>query len=88
LKEKYPDKYEEAKAYEKPNKINGNVFYWCGNESLADLEKPERMAEIKANWITSQARLKRNASDKPLVSVLAGYEDESSTRQGCTICSL
>jgi 3'-phosphoadenosine 5'-phosphosulfate sulfotransferase (PAPS reductase)/FAD synthetase len=88
LKEKYPDKFEEAKAYEKPNKINGNVFYWCGDESLAELEKPERMAEIKTNWVASQARQKRNASDKPLVSVLAGYEDESSTRQGCAICSL
>jgi hypothetical protein len=88
LKEKYPEKFEEAKAYEKPNKINGNTFYWCGDESLAELEKPERMAEIKANWTVTQARLKRSAPNQPLVSILAGYEDEALTRQGCTICSL
>ena len=34
LKETYPDLYEQAKAYEKPNEINGNTFYWNKEESL------------------------------------------------------
>jgi 3'-phosphoadenosine 5'-phosphosulfate sulfotransferase (PAPS reductase)/FAD synthetase len=88
LKETYPDLYEEAKAYEKPNVINGNTFYWSSDESLEDIEKPERMAAIKANWEKSQERLKREAGNKPLISTLAGYEDEYEPRQGCTICSL
>ena len=50
LKQKYPELYEEAKAYEKPNKINGNIFYWNDDESLEELEQPERTAEIIANW--------------------------------------
>jgi 3'-phosphoadenosine 5'-phosphosulfate sulfotransferase (PAPS reductase)/FAD synthetase len=49
LKQHYPERFEEAKAYEKPNRVNGQVFYW-GDEPLADLEQPERMAEIEENW--------------------------------------
>ena len=29
LKQRYPDLYEQAKAYEKPNRVNGNIFYWA-----------------------------------------------------------
>ena len=88
LKERHPDLYKQAKAYEVPNKINGNVFYWNDNESLADLEKPERIEQIKANWATTQARLKVTLPDQPLISILAGVEDEDRSREGCTICSL
>jgi 3'-phosphoadenosine 5'-phosphosulfate sulfotransferase (PAPS reductase)/FAD synthetase len=88
LKETYPELYEEAKAYEKPNAINGNTFFWGSDESLEDIEKPERMAQIKANWEKSQERLKRDVGDRPLISTLAGHEDEFAPRQGCTICSL
>jgi 3'-phosphoadenosine 5'-phosphosulfate sulfotransferase (PAPS reductase)/FAD synthetase len=48
LKEKYPDLYEKAKDYERPYEGSGNTFTWSERESLADLERPERMAEIKA----------------------------------------
>jgi 3'-phosphoadenosine 5'-phosphosulfate sulfotransferase (PAPS reductase)/FAD synthetase len=88
LKEAYPDKYEEAKAYEKPNEINGNIFYWNDDESLEDIEKPERTAEIKANWKKSQRRLEKECGNRSLISILAGYEDECAARQGCNICSL
>jgi len=88
LKETHPHLYEQAKAYERPNKINGNVFYWASDESLEGIEHPERMKEIEANWQKTQARLKKNAPNQPLVSILAGLEDESATRQGCTICSI
>jgi 3'-phosphoadenosine 5'-phosphosulfate sulfotransferase (PAPS reductase)/FAD synthetase len=88
LKETYPDLYDEAKAYEKPNAINGNTFYWSSDESLEDIERPERMAEIKANWAKSQERLRRDVGDRPLISTLAGHEDEFAPRQGCTICSI
>src|SRR5213076_1278195 len=48
LKETYPELYEKAKAYEAPNAINGNSFFWSGDEPLTEIEKPERIAEIKA----------------------------------------
>jgi 3'-phosphoadenosine 5'-phosphosulfate sulfotransferase (PAPS reductase)/FAD synthetase len=88
LKERHPDLYEEAKAYEAPNKINGNRFFWSGDESLEDIEKPERTAAIIKNWEAAQKRLKADMPDQSLVSVLAGYEDEVKTKQGCAICTL
>ena len=86
LKQKYPELYEEAKAYEKPNKINGNIFYWNNDESLEELEQPERTAEIITNWEKNQQRLKAKRKNRPLVSVLAGYESEDEDDQGCLMC--
>jgi 3'-phosphoadenosine 5'-phosphosulfate sulfotransferase (PAPS reductase)/FAD synthetase len=88
LKERHPDLFESAKAYEAPNKVNGNQFFWSGDESLEELERPERIAAIKQNWEATQKRLKESAPNQPLVSILAGYEDEEETKDGCTICSL
>lgn len=88
LKQHRPDLYELAKGYEKPNKINGNVFYWNSDESLSDIEKPERMEEIIANWEKSQARKRASQKDKGLMSVLADFESNDGPRDGCNICSL
>jgi hypothetical protein len=88
LKEQYPRLYEEAKAYEKPNKINGNVFFWNDDESLADIEKPERMAEIKANWERAQTRKRARTKNKGLMVVLADFASEDDPKEGCTICSI
>lgn len=88
LKETYPELYEKAKEYEKPNKINGNVFYWSQNESLADLEKPERVAAIKERFEKTQAQKSKKRANRGLMSVLADFEQEEAPRDGCTICTL
>ncbi len=88
LKETYPDLYEQAKSYERPNKVNGNVFYWNQNESLVDLEQPERIAEIKADFAQAKERRRNSRKNKGLMSVLADYETDDEPRVGCTICSL
>jgi hypothetical protein len=88
LKEKYPALYEQAKAYERPNKINGNVFYWNQNESLDELERPERVAEIKQNFEKIQVQKRTNRKNKGLMSVLADFEIDEEPRVGCAICSL
>jgi 3'-phosphoadenosine 5'-phosphosulfate sulfotransferase (PAPS reductase)/FAD synthetase len=88
LKEHYPDLYEQAKAYEKPNKVNGNTFYWSQNESLEDLERPERVAEIKANFERTQERKRASRKNKGLMSVLAGFDTDEDVEAGCTICSV
>ena len=87
LKQKYPDLYEQAKEYEKPNKINGNIFYWSQNESLEEIERPERTAEIIANWEKMQKRMMAKRKNKRLISILAGYESKDEPRQGCLMCS-
>jgi len=88
LKETYPELFEQAKAYEAANKFNGNPFYWNGSESLAELERPERIEEIKRNW-ESRAR---NASIGPkagtLLQILSNLEDPDDPREGCLICEL
>src|SRR5262245_35147651 len=53
LKQHYPDLFDEAKAYEKPNRVNGNIFHW-DEEPLEALEKPERMAQVERNWERAQ----------------------------------
>jgi len=88
LKETYPELYEKAKAYERPNKINGNTFYWSRNESLEELEQPSRVAEIKANFERTQDQKRKSRKNKGLMSVLADFEEEDEERVGCTICSL
>ncbi|WP_318476262.1 phosphoadenosine phosphosulfate reductase family protein [Photobacterium leiognathi] len=52
LMERYPDAFEEAKAFEKQaeSSDNGETFYWMGpNEPLTTLENPARIAQIKEN---------------------------------------
>lgn len=88
LKERYPEYYEEAKSYEKANKINGNTFYWCGNEPLEELERPERIAEIKRKWEESRARSRGSANKKSLLHILGQLEDPDEPREGCLICQL
>lgn len=89
LKETYPEKFEEAKAYEYvANKGEGDPFYWSGDEPLLELERPERMEEIKRKWVEREATLKKNRKMKKLINILGqGDEDEGDTN-GCLICQL
>ncbi|TSJ36589.1 phosphoadenosine phosphosulfate reductase family protein [Mucilaginibacter corticis] len=87
LKETYPDLFEQAKAYEKPGKKATTTFYWCGNEPLAELEKPERMEQIKREHELVKARKKANSANKSLMNILGGVDDYESN-EGCLICQL
>jgi hypothetical protein len=87
LKEHYPDLFDEAKSYEAPNLINGNTFYWNGNESLAELEQPERMEQIRSNWQAKRAKARENAPNQKLVQIL-GNADIEEEPEGCLICQL
>lgn len=90
LRERYPELYREAKAYEVPNKINGNVFYWNDDESLEDLERPERVEQIKRSWELSQERRVKRNNSTLLQILVPGNEhgDEERDESGCLICQL
>lgn len=90
LKEVHPDKFEEAKKYEETSIAKGSPFYWNANESLAQLEQPERMAEIKQRWEESQAKKRVDVPNKRLLHILgeAAYDDEPDDPEGCLICSV
>lgn len=86
LKQTYPDLFEEAKRYEYANQDKYRPFYWCGNEPLAELEKPERMAEIQRKWEESRGKTKGTKSRR-LLHILGGAdEDEEGEKDGCLIC--
>ena len=88
LKERYPELFEQAKQYEYANQINGEPFYWSNDEPLAELERPERMEEIKRNWEKSRLRANETSSgSKLLVHILGGHDvDEDGEKEGCLIC--
>ena len=47
LMERHPDLFELAKEYEKINPETDERYTWSGKESLEELSRPERVAEIK-----------------------------------------
>ena len=89
LKETYPELYERAKEYEYASKT-GEPFYWSGNESLAELEMPERMAQIKRNWEITQAKKRKASVGRKLIHILGDAElpEGEGDQDGCLICHL
>lgn len=66
LKENHPDAYEDAKKYEKTALSHGSPFSWCDGETLEDLEKPERIAKIKADHEKRLERARAKLQTNPL----------------------
>jgi hypothetical protein len=81
LMERYPEAFEEAKAFEKQAETseNGETFYWMGpNEPLTTLENPERVTQIKENHEKSLARFeKKKVREKKRRLGLHAMVDES-----------
>lgn len=90
LWETHRDLFDKAKEYEEKSVHQGEQFYWCQNETLAELERPERRQQIRDNWDASQARARAKRKNVPLVETLGGleYQDDATLRDGCLICSL
>jgi hypothetical protein len=63
LKRIHPESYEEAKSYEKTALEHGSPFTWSHGESLIELERPERIAEIEADF---EARRQRQRAARRL----------------------
>lgn len=91
LKEEHPAAFEEAKRYEKTALDNGSPFTWSDRESLAELERPMRIAEIKADYDARIAREQARRWTNPLRASLDGNEiDEAygtaEVAATCVIC--
>ena len=63
LKERHPEAFEEAKAYEKTAVEQGSPFTWSQGESLDELTRPNRIVQIKADH---QRRLARRIKTKTI----------------------
>ncbi len=75
LREQHPEDYEKAKELEKDALEHGSPFTWSKGESLWDMEKPERIAEIKAEFEIRRDRLRKSIPINPLRPVKEGLED-------------
>ncbi|HEY9267954.1 MAG TPA: phosphoadenosine phosphosulfate reductase family protein [Methylotenera sp.] len=92
LKEKHPEEFEKAKAYEKSALEHGSPFTWANKESLIELEQPERVKEIKAEFEVRKERELARRKANPLRPATEGpldiddlyYEDEGGG--ACLIC--
>ena len=84
--ERYPELYEEAKSYERPYEGSGNTFTWSERESLAEIERPERMEAIKRDHEERRARKQKLRENLTLAQVFEGEVEEE--ERGCLICSL
>ena len=86
LRERHSDLFELAKAYEKPEE----GFTWTERESLSELERPERMAQIRQEDEERRERRKRRRRRRPacLAEAFAPDDVDPEEETGCLICHL
>lgn len=75
LRERHPDAYEAAKALEKDALEHGSPFTWSKGESLIEMEQPERVAEIEAEYQIRRARMRNAIPINPLRPLKTSPED-------------
>jgi len=64
LKENHPEQFEYAKKLEKTGKNGESRFTWIQEESLSELEQPERVKAIKKDYQKQLERLKKKKAEK------------------------
>jgi hypothetical protein len=89
LKERHPDLFERAKEYEDKSRLQGVNFTWCSSESLAELERPERIEAIKANRAAYESRQREKRGNRTLAETVGGlFPEDTEEKDGCLICSI
>ncbi len=66
LKEHHPEAFEEAKTYEKNSVEHGSPFTWSQGEALEELEKPERIKQIRQEHEQRLIRMRSKIQPNPL----------------------
>ncbi len=84
LRERHPDLYRLAKGYEKEDQ----GYTWVQEESLTQLERPERRNEILERERVRKERLAARRRPRTLAQAY-GFEDpDEEESAGCLICHL
>jgi hypothetical protein len=87
LLREHPDAFEEAKRYEKNAVDHGSPFTWSDRESLEELARPERVAQIESDFRKRQERLRArrrpNALRPDEAPDPAVFDDDPA---GCLVC--
>lgn len=84
LLEKHPDLFEKAEEYEKTEE----GYTWAQKESLIQLSRPERVAQIKENDAKRAAQAAARRRPKTLAEAFTGELGDPDDEQGCLICHL
>jgi hypothetical protein len=66
LMEEHPEAFEEAKTYEKTALDHGSPFTWSQGESLDELAKAERVAQIREDHKKRLERIRAKGQPNPL----------------------
>jgi 3'-phosphoadenosine 5'-phosphosulfate sulfotransferase (PAPS reductase)/FAD synthetase len=85
LLENHPDLFEKASGYEKEDPETGEKYSWSQRESLKDLRRPERVAQIKLEDDQRQLAISRHQQNRPLTEV---FSQVNGGDDGCLICHL
>jgi 3'-phosphoadenosine 5'-phosphosulfate sulfotransferase (PAPS reductase)/FAD synthetase len=88
LLENHPEQFEQAMKYEKISDDPSKTFTWVQGMPLSKLRKPENITAIKQRHAEYEERRKSIRSNKKLVEVLAGMEQEDDGPKACLICQL
>lgn len=86
LMERHPEYFAEAKSYEKEQV--GERFYWRQRESLSELERPERVAQIKREHALRLEFERKRRPDRPLLELIGEALAAEDDLVGCDICHL
>lgn len=89
LLENHPDLFEKAKQYEKLNPETGERYTWIQGESLEELARPERVAQIKEEYAKRMQKKSRQfAGNQKLKDMWADTDTDDEDEIACTICHL
>lgn len=90
LSREHPEAFEEAKQYEKTAISHGSPFTWSQGESLDELARPERIAQIETEFDVRQKRLMSRRPVNPLAGDLPPTIDDlygiDEVSAGCVVC--
>jgi hypothetical protein len=85
LLENHPTLFEQASQFERVDPETGEKYTWSSKESLTELAKPERVAQIKSEFKLRQQFGARNKANQTLAQV---FSDADPAEESCLICHL
>lgn len=87
LLENHPDLFEKARSYERYASGETSVYTWTQRESLEELARPERVAQIKLEHARSMASEASRSQDRRLIEIFDDLMEDTYER-ACLICEL
>lgn len=74
LLQNHPGLFERAKQYETRDPDTGRRYTWCEGESLEELSRPQRVAQIKAEHLGQKSSFDQGGPGRPLIEVLCDVD--------------